>query len=173
MDAGSNGGRLNASGQFYSGYKPVIGDHDFAADSSASDFARGIFDCTVHTIGGTDASVQAFNVTISNPATRVGFQGSSGEADGYVRAGDMSVTGSITVKADDAMMGLINSWQSNSTVAILLEAGTASQIAFHIPAANMSGHNLSIADEGTMLEIPFTATSGADSTGNVITIKAT
>lgn len=173
MAAGTNSGALNASGQFYTGYKPVIAANTYTADSSASDFQKGLFDCTTHTLGGTDVSVSAFSVTISNPATRVGYQGSSGEADGYVRASDISVTGSITVKADSGTMGKIDAWQANTTQAIALTAGTATELDIQIPAANMSGHNMTLADDGTMIEIPFTATTGADGSGNLINIKAT
>ena len=65
----------------------------------------------------------------------------------------------------------IDAWQSNSTVAILLNDASTWDIA--IPAANMSGHNLDLADEGVFIEIPFTATSGADSGSAPLTIKAT
>ena len=180
MSAGTNGGLLNASGQFMSGYKPVVGAATFETGGtslvSTSDLQRGLFDCTVHEIGGTDVSVSDFSVTLSNPATRVGYQGDSGEADGYVRAGTLGVTGSITIKADTVAMNFLTAgWQDNVTKNVLIQKDdpNSKDIAFHIPAANMSGHNLSIADEGTFVEIPFTATSGADGTGNIITIKCT
>ena len=32
---------------------------------------------------------------------------------------------------------------------------------------------MTLADDGTMIEIPFTATTGADGSGNLINIKAT
>ena len=174
MSADSNGGILGASGQFMSGYKPVLQDCDSIvtnSESTASDYAKGLFDCTVHTVGGDDASVKAFSLTISNPATRVGFQGSSGETDGYSRAGMIDITGNITIKADDNAMEHIDAWQSNSTVAIALNDG--SNFLFSILNANMSGHNLDMADEGIFVEIPFTATSGADAGAIPLTIKAT
>ena len=173
MAAGTNGGQLNASGQFYTGYAPDIGANTFSADSTASDFSKGLFDCTTHTIEGVDVSVSAFSVTLTNPATRVGFQGSSGQADGYVRASDFGVTGSITVKADTASMDLLTGgWQDNATKTIIVSDGSTG-IFFTIHEANISGHNLSLADEGTMVEIPFTATSGPDGGNALITIKAT
>tara|TARA_Y100000593_G_scaffold95110_1_gene199859 strand:+ start:9675 stop:10700 length:1026 start_codon:yes stop_codon:yes gene_type:complete len=173
MDATSNGGRLNASGQFMSGYKPTIGANTFAADTSAADFAKGLFDCTVHTVGGSDVAVKSFSVTLNNPASRVGYQGAAGEADGYVRGSRFDIQGSISVKADTTTMDFLTSgWQDNTTKALVLEAGTSSQISFNLPAINMSGHNLDMADEGVFVELPFVATSGTGS-GNLITIKAT
>ena len=175
MAAGTNAGVLNASGQFYTGYKPGIADYDSLLSSPNTAVVsppRGLFDCTVHTVGGTAVSVDSFSVTLSNPAVRTGYQGSSGEADGYVRASTFEVTGSITLKADDYVMSLLNTWQSNTTVAIVMEAGTASELSFSIPAANMSGVNLSLNDEGNMIEIPFRATSGAGS-GNLLVMKYT
>ena len=174
MDAGTEGGLLKASGQFMTGYKPVLQNCDSIvtnSESTASDYAKGLFDCTTHTVGGDDASVKAFSITISNPASRVGFQGSSGETDGYSRAGMIDVTGNITIKADDNAMEHIDAWQSNSTVAIALNDG--SNFLFSILNANMSGHALDMANEGMFVDIPFTVTSGADAGAIPLTIKAT
>tara|TARA_R110002020_G_scaffold472472_1_gene700611 strand:- start:33660 stop:34685 length:1026 start_codon:yes stop_codon:yes gene_type:complete len=174
MDHTTEGGVMKATGQFYTGYKPVLQNCDSIvtnSESTASDFQKGLFDFTTHTVGGDDSSVKAFSVTMSNPATRVGFQGSSGEADGYVRAGNFDITGSITIKADENAMEHIDAWQSNSTFAIALNDG--STFDFALPACNMSGHNLDLANDGVFLEIPFTATSGADGGSNPITIKMT
>ena len=94
MDHTTEGGVMKATGQFYTGYKPVLQNCDSIvtnSESTASDFQKGLFDFTTHTVGGDDSSVKAFSVTMSNPATRVGFQGSSGEADGYVRAGNFDI----------------------------------------------------------------------------------
>ncbi len=178
MDTGTDGGILKASGQFMSGYKPVIGTQTLETGGTAlndnSDLARGMFDCTVHEIGGNNVSVKSFSVTLSNPATRVGFQGASGETDGYARANRFDVTGNINVKADHETMDLLTAgWQTNATKQILIEAATGSQLSFNIPAANMSGHNMDMANEGVFVDIPFTATSGADGGGNLITIKCT
>ena len=174
MDAGTNGGVLSASGQFMTGYKPVLQDCDSIvtnSESTASDFQKGLFDFSVHTVGGDDASVKAFSLSISNPATRVGFQGSSGEADGYSRASGMEMTGSITIKADEAAMEHIDAWQSNSTVAIALNDASTFDIA--LPAVNMSGHSMDMANEGVFVDIPFTVTSGADAASAPFTFKCT
>ena len=177
MDADTNGGNLNASGQFMSGYKPVIGTQTLETGGtslvSSSDYAKGLFDCTTHTIEGVDVTVSDFSITLSNPASRVGYQGSSGETDGYVRAADFGVTGSITVKSDTAVMDLLTAgWQTNATKTIILSDGSTG-IAFTVHEANMSGHSMSLANEGVFTTIPFTATSGADGGNALFTLIST
>ena len=174
MDAGTEGGVMKATGQFMTGYKPVLHDCDAIvtnSESTVSDFQKGLFDFTTHTVGGDDASVKSFSISMSNPATRVGFQGSSGETDGYSRAGNMEMTGSISIKADENAMEHIDAWQSNSTIAIALNDGGTFD--FALPACSISGHNLDMANEGAFIEIPFTVTSGADGGSTPLTIKCT
>jgi hypothetical protein len=73
MDPTANGGRLTASGTFWSGYQPVIGAESTAADATAVDWTKGFFDCTTTQVGGDDVVMNNFNMTISSPATRVGW----------------------------------------------------------------------------------------------------
>ena len=172
MSAGTDGGRLRASGQFMSGYKPLIETNAISADTSASDYAKGLFDCTTSTFGGDAAVVSDFSLTISNPANRVGYQGASGETDGYVRGGAFSITGSITMKSDSLQQ--INDdtfWKLNATAAIVLGEGT--NIDFNLPAVNVSNISYNMADEGVFQTVDFTATSGADAGGNLAVLKFT
>ena len=175
MSADSNGGNLMASGQFLSGYKPVILGNTFSADTSASDIttAKGLFDCTAHSIGGTNRTIKSFNITIDNPASRVGYQGSSGETDGYVRAGLINVTGEVVVKADADTFDYLADWQANTLRAIIVEATTAKELSINVPSAHFSGHAIDMAEEGSFITIPFTATTGADSGGSLLTVKFT
>ena len=172
MSAGTDGGRLRASGQFMSGYKPLIETNAIAADTTASDYAKGLFDCTTSTFGGDAAVVSDFSLTISNPANRVGYQGASGETDGYVRGGAFSITGSITMKSDSLQQ--INDdtfWKLNATAALVLGQGT--NIDFNLPAVNVSNISYNMADEGVFQTVDFTATSGADAGGNLAVLKFT
>ena len=172
MSAGTDGGRLRASGQFMTGYKPVIESNSVTADTSASDYAKGLFDCTTSTFGGDAAVVRDFSITISNPANRVGYQGSSGETDGYVRGGTFGITGSITMKSDSLQQ--VNDdtfWKANTSAAIALGDGT--NIDFSIPKANVSNISYDLADEGAFQTVDFTATSGADGGSALATLKFT
>ena len=174
MDAGTNGGILGASGQFMTGYKPVLQDCDALvteSESTASDYAKGLFDLTTQTVGGDGASTKAFSMTINNPASRVGFQGSSAEADGYNRSAGIEISGSITIKADTNAMEHIDAWNTNTLLPIVLNDG--SNFSFNMPGCVIGGHNLDMADDGIYLEIPFIVTSGADGGAVPLTLKAT
>ena len=100
MDAGTDGGRLRASGQFMSGYKPEIDSNSVSADTTASDYVGNLFDCNTSTFGGDAMTVKSFSLTIDNPAQRVGYQGTAGENDGYSRGSALTITGAITMNAD-------------------------------------------------------------------------
>ena len=173
QDVGTNGGALTCSGQFMTGYRPVIEDNGEAADSSASTTEQSLFDMTTRTLGTDEVSVKSWSMTFENPASRVGFQGSNAEADGYVRAGRFGATGSITVKADDTVQDmLVDHWQANLNQALVLTHSTAAKLDISAPSVSMSGFNVDRSDEGMYVEIPFTMTSGADGSGNVCVIKS-
>ena len=174
MSAGADGGRLRASGQFMSGYKPVIEANTVSYDTNMedSDWALGLFDCTTSTFGGDAAVVRDFSITIENPASRVGYQGSSGETDGYSRGGAFSISGSITMKADSLQQ--VNEdtfWKANATAALAL--GNGSSIDFSIPKCNISNISYDMADEGIFQTVDFVATSGADGGSSLATLKLT
>ena len=172
MSAGADGGRLRASGQFMSGYKPLQETNSVSADSSVSDWAKGLFDCTTSTFGGDAAVVRDFSITIENPASRVGYQGSSGETDGYSRGGAFSISGSITMKSDSLQQ--INDdtfWKANTRAALAL--GDGSSIDFSIPKCNISNISYDMADEGIFQTVDFVATSGADGGSSLAVLKLT
>lgn len=175
MSADTNGGRLNASGQFMSGYKPVVGPNTHTADSSPSNFAKTLFDCDTHTINSQDVAVRAFSITISRPATRVASQGTDGETDGYVRGGPLSITGSATVKADHGSMDLLTGGFIDNAICpiVFADSSVATELTINMPSCHLSGHNLDMAEDAVFVEIPFTATSGADSGAVMLTLKAT
>jgi len=177
MDAGTDGGRLRASGQFMSGYKPVIETNTVGADTGDADWDGGLFLCDTSTLGTDAMTVKSFSITIDNPAQRVGYQGTAGETDGYSRGGALSITGSITMKSDSLQQ--INDdtfWKLNATTAIVLKPSSpsaASTIDISIPAANISNISMDMAEEGVFQTVDFTATSGADAGGKLAVIKAT
>ena len=72
MSPDTNGGLLTASGTFYSGYQPVIGAEATSPNATSVDFTKGFFDCTTSQVGGDDVVMNSFELTISNPAVRVG-----------------------------------------------------------------------------------------------------
>ncbi len=170
FDMGTDAGRMHASGQFMSGYAPIIKDSGVTGAATASDFEKSIFDFTgALTVGGHAVTCTAFTMTITNEANRVGFQGTSAETDGYVRGGLFDISGSITVKYDANMADALSTdWKANTAYALALNDGANFDIS--IPSARMTGHNLDFADEGMFVEIPFTATTGAAASGNLAVI---
>ena len=171
MDMGTDAGRLHAAGQFMSGYKPIIHNSGVTGASTASDWEKGLFDFTTLTLGGHTVTCKAFTMTINNPATRVGWQGTSAEADGYVRGGLFDISGSITVKYDANMADALVDWTTSSATGYAIALNDGSTWDISIPSARMTGHNIDFADEGMFVEIPFTATTGASASGNLAVLK--
>lgn len=179
MDSATNAGLLNMSGQFMSGYKPVIGANTLDGDDTAgrvSDFNKGLFDCTTVEFGGSAVTCKSFSMTIDNPANRIGFQGSAGETDGYVRPANIGITGSMSIKADETVQDfLVNKFQASGgsrECAISLNDGTAG-FDFSLPTVVITDYVLDQANEGIFADITFRATSSQDGGANLAVIKLT
>ena len=167
-----NGGRLTASGRFWSGYQPVIGTEGTSANATAADYAEGFFDCTTMTIGGDNVVLNNFDVTISNPATRVGYEtvnSIEAEPSSYMRGGMISVTGNVSAKLDDNVTDTIDDFRDGTSVNISIGDGSA--IDFDIPTAKYTGYSHTSTDSGVFIDLPFMGT--ADGSGALITIIAT
>ena len=169
FDMTVDGGQMHATGQFMSGYAPIIKNSGVTGATTAPNYEKGIFNFTTLELGGHAVTCSAFTLNISNPANRVGFQGSASETDGYIRGSLFDITGSITVKYDANMADALSTdWKANTAYAITLNDGGNYSIS--IPSARMTGHNLDFADEGIFVEIPFTATTGSAGSGNLAVI---
>ena len=179
MSSDTNSGLLNMAGQFMSGYKPIIGANTLDGDSTAgqlSNYSKGLFDCTTHTFAGQDVAVKSFSLTIDNPANRIGYQGSAGETDGYVRPANIGVTGSISIKADEAVQDfLVSKWQGATPAdrECAISLGDSSLIDFSIPTAIITDFTLDQANEGIFADISFRATCSVDGGGSLAVIKCT
>ena len=172
MDPTVNGGRLTASGVFWSGYQPVIGTEGTSANATAADYTQGFFDCTTMTIGGDNVVLNNFDVTISNPATRVGYEtvnSIEAEPSSYMRGGMIEVTGNVSAKLDDNVTDTIADFTAGTSVNISIGDGAA--IDFDIPTAKYTGYTHTSTDSGVFINLPFKAT--ADGSGALITIIAT
>ena len=172
FDMGTDAGRMHASGQFMSGYKPVVMNAGVTGAATVSNFEKGLFDFSVRTIGGHAlTTVKAFSMTITNEANRNAWQGTSAETDGYVRAGLYDISGSITIKYDDSAADALQDWQTNPSTGYAILLNDAGNYDINIPSARMTGHNIDFADEGMFVEIPWRATTGAAHAGNLAVIK--
>ena len=173
MSPDTNGGLLTASGTFFSGYQPVIGAESTSPDATAVDYTKGFFDCTTSQIGGDDVVMNNFELTISNPATRVGYEtvnSINGEPCAYMRGGQISVTGTVSVKLDDNTAQVITEDFLVGTSANV-SIGDGSTIDFDIPTAKYTGHSHTSTDSGVFVELPFMGT--ADGSGALVTIDIT
>ena len=162
MDSTSEGGRLVASGTFYSGYKPKVEAN--ALDVSGSGgaetaYVETIFDCETKTLGGNDVVAKAFNVNLSFPCVRVGHQGNDGEAEQYSRSGELVCSGSYTVKYDANSDGELAGFLAGSSKAVALTDGSTFSVS--VPQAVYTGFNMDLGDneEGVFVEVPFEGTA--------------
>ena len=173
MSPDNNGGLLTASGTFWSGYQPVIGAEATAADATAVNWTKGFFDCTTSQVGGDDVVMNNFSLTISNPATRVGYEtvnSIAGEPCAYMRGGQIAVTGTVGVKLDDNTAQIITEDFLAGTSANV-SIGDGASIDFDIPTAKYTGHSHTSTDSGIFVELPFMGT--ADGSSALVTIIAT
>ena len=182
MDAGTNGGRLRASGTLWSGFRPKVGTNAVTDGSTASNtaFNIGLFDCHAIEIATTQVTAKAFSFTISHPAARVGFaiaNSNDGEPQEYIRD-RLEITGSLNVKMDDTVVAQQPFWLAGTSKAILVgdegtsQGGSATKIFFEFPTVKYTGHNVDLAsEEGVFVELPFTAT--ATGAGKLMYLKLT
>ena len=168
----ANGGRLTASGTFFSGYQPVVNTEGTSPDATAANYDKGFFDCTTTTIGGDNVVLSNFDVTISNPATRVGYEtvnSIDAEPSAYMRGGMIEVTGNVSALLDDNVTDTVDDFRDGTSVAIVVGDGSA--INFNIPTAKYTGYTHTDTDSGVFIDLPFKAT--ADGSNALITIIAT
>ena len=172
IDPTQNGGRLTASGTFWSGYQPLIAAEGTSANATAVDYTRGFFDCTTMSIGGDDVVLNKFDITITNPATRVGYSTVNSithEPSAYNRGGQISVTGNVSAKLDDNVTDTIADFRAGTSVNISIGDGAA--IDFDIPTAKYTGYSHTNTENGVFIDLPFMGT--ADGSNALITIIAT
>ena len=170
MDAGTNGGRLRASGTIWSGFQPNVTTNAVVDGSTASntDFNQGLFDCHTCEIATAQVTMKSFSFTISHPAARVGFaiaNANDGEPQEYMR-NRLEITGSLNAKMDDTVVAQQAFWLAGTSKAILVgDEGTptgsgATKIFFEFPTVKYTGHNVDLgAEDGVFIELPFTATA--------------
>ena len=120
-DPGSYGGRLVASGTFYSGFA-LNHDNNLAPASTivpATDyFAHSLL--TAKTVNSAAAVVNSYSITINNNAQRVGSD-SSGDAQSYAMGiPEYSVTGEIAIKYDSTTKDVVNDFLAGTNRTIQL-----------------------------------------------------
>lgn len=166
MDSATSGGRLVASGTFYSGYKPLVQQTNTVTGTANTSYVKTLYDCIFKRVGDIssasyDVVVRSFSLTIGYPAVRIGFDAASatGEAGGYSRAGEYTASGEISVKYDDNISSEINHFLSPPSTPrslIVADAASPSAIGFRFLQVVYTGFNLDMDEEaGTFVTIPF------------------
>lgn len=174
-DPGAFGGRLTASGVFFSGHGA---DYDESGTQSLtgatepgtaylSHFGAGglsttAFCLNAKSLGGNDLVLGPWSITLNNFARRVGDTG--GNAENYAIGSPMfSVEGNLNVKYDDNTKALLTSWLTKQTaLPLVLQYGsknmpTTTDGDFSIAAEVIpTGHERDYANEmGVFVNVPF------------------
>lgn len=168
MDVGTNGGRLVASGTFYSGYNPTIGANTVSPSGTQTAYVKTLFDCSTKQLKETatsqDMVMKAFSLTIGYPCITVG---SSANAEAYSRGDEYTASGSANVKYDGNSDGILSEFLDGDEM--LATVGDGSTINFSLPQIVYTGFNMSMDDaEGAFVEIPFDCV--ADGSENLYSI---
>ena len=121
QDVGSNGGEMVVETTFVTGYRPV--QSAYAAPTSKvldTDTPKNIFSVSTSTLGGEALILNSWDITISRPLARIGFQDTTNYYPyGYAQTGPYEVTGNLVAKRDDEVHDLDASIAGNSTGIVL------------------------------------------------------
>lgn len=162
-------GLLRASGEFISGF----------AESTTTNFNTGTWNYNTQTyynfhtsptksIGGADAVLYGFDLTINNNAVRVGSTGANGVCETYaigIGESGYDISGNIKVKFDSNMQGMFAADRAGTTTAIQLACGTDGASGnFDFTCSSCLVQNVTDDYDNAMgraLDIPFIANTSA------------
>ena len=159
--AGSNGGRLMASGRFVSGFAPNVG-----LDSSGYSFTSpgtafyNTDDIVKKQINSVDMVLEAFSFNYTNGFQRVPSGGgdSSGDAETYALTNYDMEGSSITVKYDANSKTFIDDFVAGTTRKIQIDYGTTGNDSAFIQTINnaeIEGFDKDLSGGIAMVTIPF------------------
>ena len=171
-DGTSGDGRLKADVEFITGF----------AVSTTSTFSgtwtintQTYFDghaFNLKQLGGSDVVVYSWEMSINNNAARVGND-ASGQCQTYsvgVGGNGMELTGSLKVKYDANVQGVLADYVAGTRKGITLAtgtSGTAGYLDFSLDATILTGYTPEDVEQGKGITLPFT---GVYQGGNEITI---
>ena len=171
-DINSNGGVVMCTATFQTGYAPTEatltfsgggGTHTVISDQTTM---FNMHDLTVETLNEQDLLLYGFELAITRPVNRIGFDnGSNFKPQGYALGG-YEVTGSLTCKRDAESTDAID---TSTPVALALSAGDVYQI--DAPKVYVDSSAISFDDDGWKQTIPFICTYSGASTSTIVEIK--
>jgi hypothetical protein len=160
-DPGNYGGRLVASGTFFSGFAldhdnnlapatTILPDTDYFNHSNL----------TTKSIAGTAVVVNSWSITVNNNAQRVGSD-ATGDAQSYaIGIPEYSITGEFAIKYDSVTKDQVNAFLAGDDVLLKFEYGSATADGSLVVECNAAytGHVKEFGgDAGMFLTIPFEA----------------
>ena len=77
MDSGTHGGRLVASGTFYTGYPPLIGADAITPSGTETSYVRTMSQMTTKQISATDMVMKSWELNFTYPCVRIGSKKSA------------------------------------------------------------------------------------------------
>tara|TARA_R100000084_G_C4639525_1_gene142974 strand:- start:81 stop:1160 length:1080 start_codon:yes stop_codon:yes gene_type:complete len=175
-DPGNYGGRLVASGNFYSGFS-LDHDNNLAPASSIipdTDYYNHSLLTTKAIESAALGVVNSFSITINNNAQRVGSS-TTGNAESYaIGIPEYSITGEMSLKYDSTTKDMVNDFLSGTDRLISLGygSGTADGSLLIKVNAIYTGHVKEFGgDSGMFLTIPFEAVDNLADSHNALEIQ--
>lgn len=172
-DVGTDGGELKCTVNYLTGYAPVEGNYAFDGTiAEESGVAYNLRDNIIaHTsVLGQDVRLTAFELAISRPIEKIGFQDASAnnfDGWGYAMTGPFEVTGSVTCMFDTNVEAILANFYNSTAGTIELGSGTSSGD-WKITLANCLAGEVSVDNGGPalMCTIPFTCNAASNLTSD-------
>ena len=167
-DIGSNGGVVMCTATFQTGYEPTEAALTLSGTETTLSAQATMFnmhELQTTTLDGEDILLYSFDVNISRPVNRIGFDADNGYRPMGYSVGQYEVTGNLTCKRDGEVDDAIN-----NSAAMALDLDTT---VFQITGSKVYVDNsgISFDDDGWKQTIPLRFTYDSAATSNaVITI---
>ena len=174
-DPGNYGGRLVASGNFYSGFS-LSHDNNLAPASTIvpdTDYYNHSL-LTTKTIVSAEMVVNSWSITINNNAQRIGSS-ATGNAQSYaIGVPEYSVTGEMAIKYDSTTKDVVDDFLSGTDRLITLGYGSGGSDGNLLIKCNAvyTGHVKEFGgDSGMFLTIPFEAVDDGTNDALQVTVE--
>lgn len=169
-DIGTAGGELLAEVTFMTAYQPIESDLVATSETHRDSGGYSIFDNTAFTLDSQPLVANSWEVTITRPLARVGYQNTTDyKPFGYVQTGPYEVTGSIVCKRDNSIEDLATKLEGDSA-GITLNIAESSALIVNCPDVMIDNSKPEVG-EYMLQTIPFRAFAEANGS-TIISITA-
>ncbi len=154
-EAGTNGGRLRASGTFMSGYDVVIGASTVVASGTQTAFNPVLPELTTMTVDGNEVILENFSMTFTYPAAMKGTQGNEFEPSLIARGNPKYImTGQVKVKLDANADAAQDALFIGADVPLIFTGATWG---FTVTQAIITDYDVDLSGAGAAVSIVFDA----------------